>query len=163
MDEQLIARITFDDDQLSGRPCIRNMRFGVHHVLGLLAGGMTPEEISALYARLARGSDRGSGIGLALIEMVAGDFPEADRILTEVIASDLEGKAEAQAVLAMCKVLEKQQAEARRLAEDPITLEQLSEEFGVSRERVRQIEVRAFEKLQKAMRAAAEERNLVDA
>ncbi|WP_156114500.1 HrpB1 family type III secretion system apparatus protein [Paracoccus sanguinis] len=57
-------------------------------------------------------------IGLALIEMVAGDFPEADRILTEVIASDLEGKAEAQAVLAMCKVLENQQAEARRLAEE---------------------------------------------
>jgi RNA polymerase sigma-32 factor len=42
--------------------------------------------------------------------------------------------------------------EARRLAEDPITLEQLSEEFGVSRERVRQIEVRAFEKVQAAVR-----------
>lgn len=42
--------------------------------------------------------------------------------------------------------------EARRLAEDPVTLEQLSEEFGVSRERVRQIEVRAFEKVQKAVR-----------
>jgi len=42
--------------------------------------------------------------------------------------------------------------EARRLSEDPITLEQLSEEFGVSRERVRQIEVRAFEKVQKAVR-----------
>jgi len=37
--------------------------------------------------------------------------------------------------------------EARRLAEDPITLEELSGEFGVSRERVRQIEVRAFEKV----------------
>jgi RNA polymerase sigma-32 factor len=42
--------------------------------------------------------------------------------------------------------------EARRLAEDPITLEELAEEFGVSRERVRQIEVRAFEKVQKAVR-----------
>ncbi|MEA2975386.1 MAG: polymerase sigma-32 factor, partial [Alphaproteobacteria bacterium] len=42
--------------------------------------------------------------------------------------------------------------EARRLAEDPITLEQLAEEFGVSRERVRQIEVRAFEKVQKAVK-----------
>jgi RNA polymerase sigma-32 factor len=42
--------------------------------------------------------------------------------------------------------------EARRLAEDPVTLEELSEEFGVSRERVRQIEVRAFEKVQKAVR-----------
>jgi RNA polymerase sigma-32 factor len=43
--------------------------------------------------------------------------------------------------------------EARRLAEDPITLEELSAEFGVSRERVRQIEVRAFEKVQAAVKA----------
>ena len=43
--------------------------------------------------------------------------------------------------------------EARRLAEDPITLEQLSEEFNISRERVRQIEVRAFEKVQAAVKA----------
>jgi RNA polymerase sigma-32 factor len=42
--------------------------------------------------------------------------------------------------------------ESRRLAEEPVTLETLSEEFGVSRERVRQIEVRAFEKVQKAVR-----------
>jgi RNA polymerase sigma-32 factor len=42
--------------------------------------------------------------------------------------------------------------EARRLADDPITLEDLASEFGVSRERVRQIEVRAFEKVQKAVR-----------
>jgi RNA polymerase sigma-32 factor len=42
--------------------------------------------------------------------------------------------------------------EARRLADEPMTLEELSEEFGVSRERVRQIEVRAFEKVQKAVR-----------
>ncbi len=41
--------------------------------------------------------------------------------------------------------------EARRLAEDPLTLEELSAEFGVSRERIRQIEVRAFEKVQKAV------------
>jgi RNA polymerase sigma-32 factor len=44
---------------------------------------------------------------------------------------------------------------ARRLQEDPQTLEELSQEFGISRERVRQIEVRAFEKLQKAMKSAA--------
>jgi RNA polymerase sigma-32 factor len=45
--------------------------------------------------------------------------------------------------------------EARRLAEDPLTLEELSAEFGVSRERSRQIEVRAFEKVQKAVQKAA--------
>ena len=48
----------------------------------------------------------------------------------------------------------------RRLKDEPTTLEDLASEYGVSRERVRQIEVRAFEKLQKAMRAAATERNL---
>src|SRR5712664_285703 len=42
--------------------------------------------------------------------------------------------------------------EARRLAEDPMTLEDLAAEFGVSRERVRQIEVRAFEKVQSAVK-----------
>jgi RNA polymerase sigma-32 factor len=51
----------------------------------------------------------------------------------------------------------------RRLKEDPTTLEELASEYGVSRERVRQIEVRAFEKLQKAMQAAAAERHLESA
>ena len=51
----------------------------------------------------------------------------------------------------------------RRLKDDPTTLEQLASQYGVSRERVRQIEVRAFEKLQKSMKAAAVERNLVNA
>jgi RNA polymerase sigma-32 factor len=45
--------------------------------------------------------------------------------------------------------------EARRLRDDPVTLEDLSQEFGVSRERIRQIEVRAFEKVQKTVKAAA--------
>jgi RNA polymerase sigma-32 factor len=45
--------------------------------------------------------------------------------------------------------------EARRLSEEPATLEELSEEFGVSRERIRQIEVRAFEKVQKAVTSTA--------
>jgi RNA polymerase sigma-32 factor len=44
--------------------------------------------------------------------------------------------------------------QARRLQDDPATLEELSQKYGVSRERVRQIEVRAFEKLQTAMKAA---------
>ena len=46
---------------------------------------------------------------------------------------------------------------ARRLSEEPLTLEELSGEFDISRERVRQIEVRAFEKVQKAMIGAAKE------
>src|SRR6516164_7564233 len=44
--------------------------------------------------------------------------------------------------------------EARRLADEPMTLEDLAAEFGVSRERVRQIEVRAFEKVQSAVKGA---------
>jgi RNA polymerase sigma-32 factor len=50
--------------------------------------------------------------------------------------------------------------EERRLKDDPTTLEELSQEYGISRERVRQIEVRAFEKLQKAIRNAAIEARL---
>ena len=51
----------------------------------------------------------------------------------------------------------------RRLRDDPVTLEALSERYGVSRERIRQIEVRAFEKLQKRMRELAAERGMVPA
>jgi RNA polymerase sigma-32 factor len=49
---------------------------------------------------------------------------------------------------------------ARRLLDDPTTLEDLSQEYGISRERVRQIEVRAFEKLQRAMKNLAIEQKL---
>jgi RNA polymerase sigma-32 factor len=51
----------------------------------------------------------------------------------------------------------------RRLKDDPTTLEDLASQYGVSRERVRQIEVRAFEKLQKSMREAAIAKNMVEA
>ena len=53
---------------------------------------------------------------------------------------------------------------ARRLQDEPTTLEDLSQEYGISRERVRQIEVRGFEKLQKSMKAqVAEQRQAVQA
>jgi RNA polymerase sigma-32 factor len=48
----------------------------------------------------------------------------------------------------------------RRLKDEPATLEDLSKEFGISRERVRQIEVRAFEKIQRSIRSAAIEERL---
>jgi RNA polymerase sigma-32 factor len=51
----------------------------------------------------------------------------------------------------------------RRLIDEPQTLEELSQEYQVSRERVRQIEVRAFEKLQKAMLRIANDRRLLSA
>jgi RNA polymerase sigma-32 factor len=56
---------------------------------------------------------------------------------------------------------EKDVLEKRRLAETPITLEELSESYGVSRERIRQIEVRAFEKLQARMRELAVTKGMV--
>jgi RNA polymerase sigma-32 factor len=49
----------------------------------------------------------------------------------------------------------------RRLSETPVTLEELSESYGVSRERIRQIEVRAFEKLQERMRDLAKTKGMV--
>ena len=49
----------------------------------------------------------------------------------------------------------------RRLQDTPFTLEELSSEYGVSKERIRQIEVRAFEKLQMQMRELASEVTLV--
>jgi RNA polymerase sigma-32 factor len=50
----------------------------------------------------------------------------------------------------------------RRLTEEPKTLEELADQYGVSRERIRQIEVRAFEKLQKAMKSMATEQGLLN-
>ena len=58
-----------------------------------------------------------------------------------------------QTALAVLNDRERRIFQARRLAEEPLTLEALSDEFGVSRERVRQIEVRAFEKVQAAVRS----------
>ena len=59
-------------------------------------------------------------------------------------------------VAAMEELNEREQdiLQSRRLREEPLTLEKLSVKYGISRERVRQIEVRAFEKLQEAMKAA---------
>jgi RNA polymerase sigma-32 factor len=48
----------------------------------------------------------------------------------------------------------------RRLLENPVTLEDLSQQYGISRERVRQIEVRAFEKLQKSMKNAVSDQHV---
>ncbi|NRA88506.1 MAG: RNA polymerase sigma factor RpoH [Rhizobiales bacterium] len=65
-------------------------------------------------------------------------------------------------VLAMDKLNDREKAifEARRLEDKPITLEVLSQKYEVSRERIRQIEVRAFEKVQQAMHKLADEKNM---
>ncbi len=65
---------------------------------------------------------------------------------------------------AMAELTERERhiIQERRLKDEPATLEELSKEYGVSRERVRQIEVRAFEKLQKAMMRAAKDKGLLE-
>ena len=81
----------------------------------------------------------------------------------DILAEEEElGKRRALLVSAMKNLNERERhiLEERRLKEEPTTLEELSQEYGISRERVRQIEVRAFEKLQKAIRNAAIEERL---
>jgi RNA polymerase sigma-32 factor len=85
-------------------------------------------------------------------DWLADDSPSQERVLEESEQLDNRRKALGQA-LTVLNDRERRIFEARRLADDPITLEELAEEFGVSRERVRQIEVRAFEKVQKAVTA----------
>ena len=71
-------------------------------------------------------------------------------------AQELDGRRKLLGdALAVLNDRERRIFEARRLTEDPITLEELSTEFGISRERVRQIEVRAFEKVQDAVKKGA--------
>jgi RNA polymerase sigma-32 factor len=72
--------------------------------------------------------------------------------LAETEESDNRRKALGEA-LSVLNERERRIFEARRLADDPVTLEDLAAEFGVSRERVRQIEVRAFEKVQRAVKS----------
>jgi len=92
-------------------------------------------------------------------DWLVDETPTQERVLAENEELDNRRKALGEA-LSVLNDRERRIFEARRLADDPITLEELAEEFGVSRERVRQIEVRAFEKVQNAVksRVAAMER-----
>jgi RNA polymerase sigma-32 factor len=81
-----------------------------------------------------------------------GSADQESRVV-ESEESENRKKALAQA-LSVLNARERRIFEARRLAEDPSTLEDLASEFGVSRERVRQIEVRAFQKVQRAVQIA---------
>ena len=83
-------------------------------------------------------------------------------------ASDYEARDELEArrellaqALDVLNDREKDILTERRLSDQPVTLEDLSGRYGVSRERIRQIEVRAFEKLQKRMRDLAKERGML--
>src|SRR3546814_19122789 len=87
------------------------------------------------------------------------DTENQETLLAE---SEELGKGRALLKTAMSNLNERERhiLQERRLKDDPTTLEDLSQEYGISRERVRQIEVRAFEKLQKSIRNAAIEERL---
>jgi RNA polymerase sigma-32 factor len=85
-------------------------------------------------------------------DWLVDDASDQETRLVESEESDNRRKALGDA-LSVLNERERRIFEARRLADDPITLEDLAAEFGVSRERVRQIEVRAFEKVQRAVKS----------
>jgi len=87
-------------------------------------------------------------------DWLVDDSPDQEELLAESEELGLRRQYLASA-LSTLNDRERRIFEARRLAEDPATLEDLSNEFGVSRERIRQIEVRAFEKVQKAVTDSA--------
>jgi RNA polymerase sigma-32 factor len=84
-------------------------------------------------------------------DWLVDDSPSQERVLLENQELDNRRQALGEA-LTVLNERERRIFEARRLADEPITLEELADEFGVSRERVRQIEVRAFQRVEKAVR-----------
>jgi RNA polymerase sigma-32 factor len=85
-------------------------------------------------------------------DWLADDSADQESALADREESDTRLGA-LRSALSVLNPRERRIFEARRLADEPVTLEELSAEFGVSRERVRQIEVRAFEKVQAAVKA----------
>jgi RNA polymerase sigma-32 factor len=88
-------------------------------------------------------------------DWLVDDSENQEQILAGNEESQMRNKMLHQALTSL-DPRERRVIEARKLQEDPATLEDLSQEFKVSRERIRQIEVRAFDKLQKAVRNAAQ-------
>ncbi len=124
--------------------------------------GVSEEDVISMNRRMANGGDTSLNIMIGedgdnqWQDTLMDDGPLQDEVLGEaeeriarraMLVEAMEGLTDR----------EKQILTERRLIEEPRTLEDLSVEFGVSRERVRQIEVRAFEKLQKAMMKIAGE------
>ncbi|MGE0060949.1 MAG: RNA polymerase sigma factor RpoH [Xanthobacteraceae bacterium] len=119
--------------------------------------GVTEKDVVDMNRRLGGDASlnapiRDDGDSGEWMDWLEDQSPSQERILADSEESDNRHKALMQA-LGVLNERERRIFEARRLADDPITLEQLAEEFGVSRERVRQIEVRAFEKVQDAVKA----------
>ncbi|AHE52739.1 RNA polymerase sigma factor RpoH [Sphingomonas sanxanigenens] len=130
--------------------------------------GVTEEDVISMNRRMAMGGD--TSLNVSLREDGEGQWQDAladtgplqDERLAESEEKDVRHNMLLEAMDAL-NDREQHILTERRLAEEPKTLEELSQVYGVSRERVRQIEVRAFDKLQKAMMRIAGERRLLPA
>ncbi len=130
--------------------------------------GVSEEEVTNMNRRMSMGGD--ASLNVSMREDGDGqwqDWLTDNNPLQDETTADAEEADMRHALLqeAMEGLNEREQhiLTERRLTEDPRTLEELSQVYNVSRERVRQIEVRAFEKLQKAMLRIAGEKRLLTA
>jgi RNA polymerase sigma-32 factor len=130
--------------------------------------GVTEDEVTSMNRRMAMGGDTSLNVMVGedgdaqWQDWLVDTDPLQDERLAESQEKDVRHDMLTQAMDAL-NDREKHILAERRLADDPKTLEELSQVYGVSRERVRQIEVRAFDKLQKAMMRIAGEKRLMPA
>lgn len=121
--------------------------------------GVTEEDVVSMNRRLSGDASLNSPLRSDSESGEWQDWLVDDRDSQETVMAESEELDQRRAMLkralGVLNERERRIFEARRLAEDPVTLEDLSTEFGVSRERVRQIEVRAFEKVQEAVKDLA--------
>src|SRR3954469_16212565 len=118
--------------------------------------GVTEQDVTDMNRRLGGDASlnapiRDDGESGEWQDWLADDSESQESVMAEHEELDNRRKALSSA-LEVLNPRERRIFEARRLADEPVTLEDLAAEFGVSRERVRQIEVRAFEKVQKAVK-----------
>lgn len=139
----------------------------VKHIATTL--GVSETEVVNMNRRMMMGGDaslnvslREDGEGGQWQDILQDDRPLQDFTVAEAQEASYRHEMLAEAMQGLNE-REREILTERRLIEDPKTLEELSQVYGVSRERVRQIEVRAFEKLQKGMQRIAGERRLLPA
>ena len=130
--------------------------------------GVSEEDVVSMNRRMAMGGD--TSLNVSLREEGDGQWQDwlvdTEPLQDERVADAQETQVRHELLVEAMSALndrEKHILTERRLTDDPKTLEELSQVYDVSRERIRQIEVRAFEKLQKALMNLAGERRLLPA
>ncbi|MEM7507589.1 MAG: RNA polymerase sigma factor RpoH [Pseudomonadota bacterium] len=130
--------------------------------------GVQKEEVVSMNRRMSGGGD--SSLNVPLKGDTEGSSEWQDWLADDdadqaaAYAESQEMDARRELLMAAMEGLNERESHIlteRRLREDPVTLEELSQHYNVSRERIRQIEVRAFEKLQKKMRSLATEKGMI--